>query len=43
MKEVHNRMPLVIPKKDITDWLFDYNATNDILKREPPLLTREAV
>lgn len=43
MKEVHNRMPLVIPKNEIDTWLFDYSATDDILKRTPPQLIREAV
>lgn len=43
MKEVHNRMPLVIPKNEIETWIFDYKATNDILKRTPPQLMKEAV
>jgi putative SOS response-associated peptidase YedK len=43
MIEVHNRMPLVIPKKDINVWLFDPEATNELLHRVPPLLRKEAV
>lgn len=43
MKEVHHRMPLVIPKNEIVTWIFDYNATNGILKRTPPQLIKEAV
>ena len=43
MKEVHNRMPLVIPKKEIDTWLLDQSATNDILHRIPPMLIKEAV
>lgn len=43
MKEVHNRMPLVMPKADIDTWIMDDSATNDLLKRVPPLLRREAV
>ena len=43
MKEIHNRMPLVIPKKEIADWIMDDSATNDLLKRVPPQLVREAV
>jgi len=43
MKEIHNRMPLVIPKHEITTWITDYRATNDLLKRVPPELIREAV
>lgn len=43
MKEVHHRMPLVLPKKDLNTWLLEDQATNDILHRIPPLLKREAV
>lgn len=41
--DVHNRMPLVIPKEDIDAWLFDFRLTGDILKREPPQLIRQIV
>lgn len=43
MKEIHNRMPLVIPKMEIATWIMDDSATNDLLKRVPPQLVREAV
>jgi putative SOS response-associated peptidase YedK len=43
MKGVHNRMPLVIPQNDIGTWILDNSATNDILRRTPPQLIREAV
>lgn len=43
MKEVHTRMPLVIPKEDIKTWITDYQATNDLLHRVPPQLMKEAV
>ncbi len=43
MKEVHHRMPLVIPKNEIDTWIRDYSATNDLLKRVPPELVREVV
>lgn len=43
MKEVHTRMPLVIPKQEIDLWLMDNNATNEILHRVPPMLVKEAV
>lgn len=42
IKDVHNRMPLVIPKCDIRTWILDNQATNDLLHRVPPMLTREA-
>lgn len=43
MKEVHNRMPLVIPKNEIETWIMDDQATNDLLRRVPPMLVKEAV
>ncbi len=43
MKEVHNRMPLVIPKKEIATWIMDDSATYDLLKKVPPQLVREAI
>jgi putative SOS response-associated peptidase YedK len=43
MKAVHHRMPLVIPRDEIETWIFDYDATNAILKRTPPQLIMEAV
>lgn len=41
--DVHNRMPLVIPRYDIEAWLFDNAASSEILRRVPPMLTRKAV
>lgn len=43
MKDVHTRMPLVIPKEEISTWILDYSATNDFLQRVPPKLIKEAV
>lgn len=43
MKDVHNRMPLVIPRNEVETWIFDNSITNDILHRVPPMLIREAV
>ncbi|MHB8128456.1 MAG: SOS response-associated peptidase [Mobilitalea sp.] len=43
MKDIHTRMPLVIPKQEIDTWIMDNTATNDLLKRVPPLLIKEAV
>lgn len=43
MKEIHNRMPLVIPKSEIETWIMDHQATNEFIKRVPPMLLREAV
>ncbi|HKL78940.1 MAG TPA: SOS response-associated peptidase [Mobilitalea sp.] len=43
MKEIHTRMPLVIPKNEIDTWILDNSATNDILHRVPPMMVKEAV
>jgi Uncharacterized conserved protein len=43
ISDIHNRMPLVIPKKEIETWIMDNSATGDILKRTPPMLVKEAV
>lgn len=43
IKEVHNRMPLVIPRNKIDTWILDNTATNELLHRVPPMLVREAV
>lgn len=42
MEEVHNRMPVIIPKDQIRDWIFDYNQADELLFREQPALIREA-
>lgn len=43
MKEVHNRMPLILPKKELATWIMDQKATNDILHSVPPQLVKLAV
>jgi putative SOS response-associated peptidase YedK len=42
IKDVHDRMPLVIPKDEIKTWIMDSKATNELLHRVPPQLVREA-
>ncbi len=43
ISDIHNRMPLVIPKKEVETWIMDSSATGDMLKRIPPSLVKEAV
>lgn len=43
IKDVHTRMPLVIPKEEISSWILDYSTTNDFLQKVPPKLVKEAV
>jgi len=41
--EIHDRMPLVIPKNRIRDWLYDSEKTEDFLFGEKPGLIKRAV
>ncbi len=41
MKEIHNRMPVVIPKQEIEAWIMDQKASGEILRRVPPRLIKE--
>lgn len=43
MAEVHNRMPVILPKDRIGAWLFDNDKTDDLLFCEPPGLVKSAV
>lgn len=42
IKDVHDRMPLVIPRNEIKDWIMDRKAAEQLLDRTPPQLVREA-
>lgn len=41
MIKVHDRMPLILEKRQIRDWLSDDSAVEDLLKQTPVLLDRE--
>lgn len=41
--DVHDRMPVVLPKASVADWLSNRGAAEAILHTVPPMLTREAV
>ena len=43
LKDIHDRMPLVIPKNEIETWIMDSKVTNEILHRAGPVLRKEAV
>lgn len=43
VRDIHERMPVVIPKDKIQDWIFDLNQTDDILFGRHPALSCEAV
>lgn len=40
MADVHKRMPVVVPKEKIEDWVFDFNKVDDILYGKHPDLIR---
>lgn len=41
--DVHNRMPVVLQKNMLNDWVFDTNKALSILHRVPPMLTKVPV
>lgn len=41
--DVHDRMPVVLPKSQLNDWLTDRGAAEAILHTVPPMLSRQAV
>lgn len=43
ISDVHNRMPLVLPKKQVEGWLNDRRTAEAILHTVPPILTRTEV
>ena len=42
MREVHNRMPLVLERSQIEPWLYDLESTQTFLSLVPPLLCKKA-
>ncbi len=42
MIKVHDRMPLVLEKGQIEDWIFDDRSTGEILRQVPVMLDRQA-
>lgn len=40
MKEVHDRMPLVLTKDQVNDWIFDNTAAVQLLSQTPPELVK---
>jgi putative SOS response-associated peptidase YedK len=41
VESVHDRMPVIIPARDVTDWLFEPKKTREFLQTVPPMLTSE--
>lgn len=43
VSDVHERMPLVLDREQVEEWLFDDRAVDEILGGEHPLLVKKAV
>ena len=41
MREVHDRMPLVLEREQVEPWLYDMSVTEYFLSMTPPLLDKE--
>lgn len=40
IRDVHERMPIVLPKNRIKDWIFDFSKVDDILFKDHPGLVK---
>ena len=40
MAPVHDRMPLILPKNEIADWIYEPGRTQEYLESAPPQLHR---
>ena len=40
MLPVHDRMPLILEKNQVTDWILESDRTESLLRQLPPLLER---
>lgn len=43
VKEIHKRMPIVLPKEKLEDWVFHLHDAMEILHQSPPMLEKKAV
>ena len=42
MEPVHDRMPLILERDEIVEWLFDGSRTKELLEKRPCILERRA-
>ena len=40
MEPIHDRMPLLLEETEVSDWLLNNNSTDELLRKIPPLLSR---
>lgn len=40
MEPVHDRMPLILEREEVVDWLLEDGASEELLRKKPPLLER---
>ena len=43
ISDIHSRMPVVLPKARVQDWIWDRGAAEVILRTTPPMLSRQSV
>lgn len=43
MKNIHNRMPVILPKERLEDWVYHLDDAMEILRQTPPLLEKRVV
>lgn len=43
MEEVHHRMPVILSKEHLYDWVFDSQSTKELMESASPLLEKVAV
>lgn len=43
VQDIHNRMPVIVHRQEIEDWIRNENAMQKILERVPPVLTAAQV
>lgn len=36
--KIHDRMPLILKREDLRQWLFDFDAVQDLLEKKMPAL-----
>lgn len=39
VRDIHNRMPVIVYRQEIGDWIRNETAMRKILERVPPILT----
>lgn len=43
MKDIHDRMPLILDEETVPEWIYNNNETNELLHRVPAMLRTNAM